>query len=81
MESLREKLAKRMKAARPVRLTPLRAHSREVFVPLDNKLYLLGRQLGVLKRDAYLWKGDASKAEPAGATEKKKLSTRSRFSA
>jgi hypothetical protein len=61
-----------LKDARPVRLTPLRAHTCEVFVPLENKLYLLGRQLGVLKRDAYLWKGDASKAEPAGATDTKK---------
>jgi hypothetical protein len=61
-----------LKAARPLRLTPLAAHTRAVFLPMDNKLYLLGRQLGVLKRDAYLWTGDAGKAEPAPATETKK---------
>ena len=61
-----------LKDARAVRLTPLRAHTREVFLPLENKLYLLGRQLGVLKRDAYLWTGDPYKAEPAPATEMRK---------
>jgi hypothetical protein len=49
-------------ASKPLRLTPLEAHSREVFIPLDNKLYLLGRQLGVLKREGFLWEGDSTKA-------------------
>jgi hypothetical protein len=52
--------------ARAVRLTPLEARRREVFLPLDNKVYLLGRQLGVLNREAFLWSGDPYKAEPAG---------------
>src|SRR5206468_1072057 len=51
----------------PVRLAPLRAHSREVFLPLDNRLYLVGWQLGVLNRRAYLWTGDPFRAEPAPA--------------
>jgi hypothetical protein len=50
--------------AQPVRLTPLEARSREVFLPLHNRLYVAGWQLGVLKREAYVWKGDATKAEP-----------------
>jgi hypothetical protein len=56
---------KALSGAKPVRLTPLEPHSREVFVPLDNKFYQLGRQVGVLEREAFLWKGDSDKAEPA----------------
>jgi hypothetical protein len=53
--------------SKPVELTPLAAHPREVFVPLDNKLYLLGRQLGVLVREPFVWSGDPYKAAPADA--------------
>jgi hypothetical protein len=56
---------KALENAKPVKLTPLEATTRSVFLPLDNKLYLLARQLGVLERAGYLWKGDADKAEPA----------------
>ena len=48
--------------SRPIELTPLTVHSREIFVPLDNKLYLIGRQLGVLTRDAFVWAGDPYRA-------------------
>ncbi|MGH7172424.1 MAG: neutral/alkaline non-lysosomal ceramidase N-terminal domain-containing protein [Gemmataceae bacterium] len=54
-----------LKTARPVKLTPLSARGRLVFLPLDNKLFLLARQLGVLQREAFLWTGDPYKAEPA----------------
>jgi len=56
-------------AAQPVDLTPMQIHSRKVFVPMDNKYYLLGRQLGVLKRDAFIWTGDPTKAAPAAAKQ------------
>jgi hypothetical protein len=56
-------------AAKALRLTPLLVRSREVFLPLDNKLYQIGRQVGVLQRPAFLWTGDAVKAAPAGAGE------------
>lgn len=68
---LAELADKACQEAKPVALTPLKARTRSVFVPMDNKLYLLGRQLGVLKRDAFYWKGDARKAEPAPANEVK----------
>jgi hypothetical protein len=55
-----------LKSAKPVRLTPLAVRSRLVFVPLENKLYLAARWLGVLRRDAYLWSGDPYQADPAG---------------
>jgi hypothetical protein len=54
---------KALAQAKAVRLTPLRARSRTVFLPLDNKLYLLGWKLGVLDREALLWSGSPEKAE------------------
>jgi hypothetical protein len=54
-----------LKSAKAAKLTPLRAKHRLVFLPLDNKLFLLVRQLGVLQREAFLWSGDPYQAEPA----------------
>jgi hypothetical protein len=53
--------------AKPVKLVPLEVRSREVYLPLDNKLYLLARQLGVLQRAAYVWKGEIWRADPVSA--------------
>ncbi|MBL8797803.1 MAG: hypothetical protein JNM56_28150 [Planctomycetia bacterium] len=64
--------SKALEQAKPLRLTPIQARSREVYLPLENKAYVLGWQLGVLQRQAYLWTGDAHKAEPAPAKEFKK---------
>ena len=64
-ELLAEVAQRALKTARPVKLTPLRARRRMLFLPLDNKLFLLARQLGVFKREAFLWTGDPSKAEAA----------------
>jgi hypothetical protein len=50
--------------AKDVDLTPFQVRRREIFLPCDNRFYLLGRKLGVLKRDAYLWSGDSAKADP-----------------
>jgi hypothetical protein len=61
------RLAERALAdSKPVQLTPLTAHRRRVFVPLENRLYLLGRQLGVLVRAAFIWTGNPDQAAPAG---------------
>ena len=49
--------------AKPVQLTPLEVRSQVFFMPIDNPFYVLGFNLGVLKRDAYLWKGDPLKAD------------------
>jgi hypothetical protein len=51
--------------AKPIALTPLDVKAKDVFIPLDNKVYQLMRQVGVLDRKAYVWKGDPYKAEPA----------------
>ena len=62
-----------LKDAKPAKLTPLEARSRDVFLPLDNKGYQIARQLGILVRDAYLWAGDPYQAEPAAPKEVAKL--------
>jgi hypothetical protein len=58
-----------LQRAQPLRLTPLEGRRRDIFLPLDNKLYLLGRKLGVLKREGYLWAGDTYKARPAAEVQ------------
>jgi acetyl esterase/lipase len=58
--------------AKPVRLTPFRARTRSFFLPLDNRQYLIGRQIGVLQREAFLWAGDPYHAAPADPKEFKK---------
>jgi hypothetical protein len=63
---------KALAGAKPVKLTPIEVRTQAVFLPLDNKLYLLGRKVGVLDRQAFLWSGDPYKAEPAAADEGKK---------
>lgn len=61
------KLADRaLQDAKPVKLTPFEVRSRSFFLPIDNQLYVAGFGFGVLKRDAYVWKGDPLKAEPVG---------------
>jgi hypothetical protein len=54
-----------LKAAKPVSLTPLEVRHRTVFLPLENKGYLVARQVGVLDRESFLWNNDPYKAEPA----------------
>ncbi len=53
--------------AKPVKLTPFEVRSKSFFMPIDNQFYVLGFNLGVLKRDAFIWKGDPLKADPAPA--------------
>ncbi|GIW79613.1 MAG: hypothetical protein KatS3mg105_1420 [Gemmatales bacterium] len=56
---------KALKNAKPIQLTPIRFRRAKVFIPIDNRLYLLGRQLKVLKRQAFVWTGNPEQAEPA----------------
>jgi hypothetical protein len=61
------RLAERALAtARPVRIAPIQVKRADVFLPLYNPLYKLGRQLGVFHRQGYLWAGDPRHADPAG---------------
>ena len=42
----------------PTTLHPISVARSEVFIPLANPLYKLGRTLGVLDREAFRWKND-----------------------
>src|SRR5205823_12908737 len=54
-------------AAKPVRLTPLAVRSRSLAVPVDNRRFVLGKQLGVLDRPMERWTGDpAQPVTPLG---------------
>src|SRR5207248_3828801 len=52
--------------SKSVSLTPLEVRHRMIYLPLENKGFLVARQVGVLNREAFLWNGDPYKAEPAG---------------
>jgi hypothetical protein len=53
--------AKALDAAAPIRLTPLKFAAKQVALPVENKIYRLARQAGVVKREGRLWTGDAEK--------------------
>jgi hypothetical protein len=69
-------LAKRAEAAlakaESIRLTPLQAKSRAIFLPIENRLYLAARLIKVLDREGHFWTGNIYKADPAPADEKSK---------
>src|SRR5260370_6190452 len=52
-----------LKDAKPITLAPLEVRERQVYLPLENKLYLLGWKLGAFEREAFVWTGDPDKAE------------------
>lgn len=47
-----------LKDSVPLELTPFDVRTREVLIPMENPVYRLAYQLGVLKRQVYLWEGD-----------------------
>src|SRR6202035_994175 len=57
-------------------LTPFIIKTQSVFMPLDNPMYVLAYNLGILKRSAYIWTGDPLKAD-AKRDKKAKLCIRS----
>jgi len=59
---------KAMKAAQPALLTPFEIRTRKVHLPVDNRLYQLGWQLGVLKRPIYVWEETPYPKKPQAAT-------------
>ncbi len=71
-ELLAQAAVKAEKAAKAVELTPFDLRTREVYVPLENKLYILAAQLKVMEREAFVWKGDPYKAEPTEEIDPKK---------
>jgi hypothetical protein len=58
--------------AMPARLAPMFARSQRIFVPIDNDLYRLAGNLGVVERQVYYWTGDPTNAKPAPSNERTK---------
>jgi hypothetical protein len=52
-----------LKSATPTVLTPFDVRRREILVPVDNNLYRLGWQLGILDRQLYPWSGTITPKE------------------
>lgn len=50
-----------IEAASPIRLLPLAVAVKQVALPVDNKIYRLARQAGVVKREGRLWTGNAER--------------------
>lgn len=48
-------------SAKPIVLTPFDAAVKQIALPVENKLYRLARQAGVLKREGRVWTGDPDK--------------------
>src|ERR1700687_4156368 len=57
--------------AKPLNLAPIAVHSRQVYIPLDNKGYQALRRIGTLKREAFVWADNPDKAEPAADKDPK----------
>ena len=55
--------------AKKLTLTPFVVERRPLFLPIENRLYLLAYKLGVLDRQAFRWTGDPDQAEPIAAGE------------
>ena len=58
-EAVAEVVNEALAAAEPVALSPLVSSAGPVAIPLGNPLYRMGRAIGVLTRDAFVWTGRA----------------------
>jgi hypothetical protein len=63
-ELLGQAAQKALGKSKPLTLTPFTIRSRTLFLPMDNKGFLIGKKLGVLDRKAYLWKEGMDRADP-----------------
>ncbi len=52
------KAAEVLAASKPISLTPMAIRSRSVALPVENRRFILGKQLGVLDRPMERWTGD-----------------------
>jgi hypothetical protein len=67
---------KAVAAAKEVRLTPFTVKRREVYLPLDNKLYVVAKQVGVLNRETLLWKSPDAAEKAAEFDPRKRHAVR-----
>jgi hypothetical protein len=63
-ELLGQAAEKAVARSQPVTLTPFTVRSRQVFLPMDNKVYLALMIARVLVGEAYLWKEGMDRGEP-----------------
>lgn len=54
---------KALDGGKGVELTPIQFRHQEVYLPCDNKGYVVGQAAGILNRDAYIYADDMSKPE------------------
>ncbi|MCX8139669.1 MAG: hypothetical protein WHU94_00885 [Thermogemmata sp.] len=54
---------KALQKSEPLRLTPFTIRRKSILVPVDNKLYRLGWQVGTLQRPLYVWDNNPSPAK------------------
>ena len=58
-----EAAEKALAKSKPITLSPIKVRARKIYLPVANKVYLLAFSLGVLKRQAYLWRGKVEVAK------------------
>jgi hypothetical protein len=70
-ELVAELTNKALDGAKAISLTPFIAERRSMLLPVDNSLYKLGRQMGVLDRAMETWSGDpfAAQGQPLTKVE------------
>jgi hypothetical protein len=75
---LAERAATSLASATAIRLEPFAVHARSIALPVDNKLYLLGKRLGVLDRAMERWTGDPrQRVEPPKGNAGERVAVRS----
>lgn len=75
-ELIAERAMRAVDGSKPVTLTPFRLKEREIYLPVDNMLYVAGNQLGTLPRKMFHWSGSVEK--PAENSDGKRKALRSR---
>jgi len=72
-ELLAAKVEFALAAGKGASLQPISVHLRELVLPVDNKLYLLGKRLGVFDRAMEHWTGDSRQpvTAPTGAQDER----------
>jgi hypothetical protein len=62
--------------ARPLALTPIQVKTRELALPVANKVFVMGKQLGVLDRPMEAWTGDPYQPQGGAAADPLKTAVR-----
>lgn len=63
-ELIAERAMRAVEGSLPVALAPMRLRQRDVYLPVDNLLYLAGHQLGALQRTMFHWSGSVDSPAP-----------------